>query len=241
MKGSADERKLSRAVAQLLKMHINNQLPHPFTHKMFSWTLILLVSVAFAAPADKPKFHRVGLEKVAKPDLARAMNNQAKTLVYKYDDSQRKADLPVVNFMVYPPLTPHEHHSQECSILFKDCLGNPSKRVYSRHGYRFQVWCHILHLTGSNLWVPGHKCWSPACFLHKTYDPRQSSTFKANGTDFAIQYGSGALEGVINNDVLEIAGLKVRVDFAESTKEPGIAVFPFPPQRSVYIVCIWTV
>jgi hypothetical protein len=50
-----------------------------------------------------------------------------------------------------------------------------------------------------------------------------SSTYQENGTAFAIQYGSGALEGVINSDILSVAGIETRVDFAESTKEPGIA------------------
>lgn len=45
----------------------------------------------------------------------------------------------------------------------------------------------------------------------------------SNGTAFKIQYGTGALEGVISNDVMNFAGLTVKdVDFAESTVEPGL-------------------
>ena len=41
-------------------------------------------------------------------------------------------------------------------------------------------------------------------------------------TKFAIQYGSGSLEGVLASDIFEVGGLKSRVTFGEATKEPGI-------------------
>lgn len=55
-------------------------------------------------------------------------------------------------------------------------------------------------------------------------DPTASSTFKKNGTQFEIHYGSGSMEGIVSNDVLTIGDLKVKnVDFGEATKEPGLA------------------
>lgn len=82
----------------------------------------------------------------------------------------------------------------------------------------------ILDTGSSNLWVPSTRCTSIACFLHSKYDCEQSSTYKSNGTEFKIRYGSGSLEGVISNDVVSIGDLVVPdVDFAESTKEPGLA------------------
>lgn len=78
--------------------------------------------------------------------------------------------------------------------------------------------------TGSsNLWVPGENCWSPACFAHKVYHRGKSSTHENNGTKFAIQYGSGAVEGTWESDIVEAAGLSTRVTFGETTKEPGLA------------------
>ncbi|KEI37884.1 uncharacterized protein L969DRAFT_89121 [Mixia osmundae IAM 14324] len=82
----------------------------------------------------------------------------------------------------------------------------------------------VLDTGSSNLWVPSTRCSSIACFLHKKYDASASSTYKENGTEFKIQYGSGSLEGVISNDVMTIGDITIKKqDFAESTKEPGLA------------------
>ncbi|CAL1700681.1 unnamed protein product [Somion occarium] len=82
----------------------------------------------------------------------------------------------------------------------------------------------ILDTGSSNLWVPSVQCTSIACFLHAKYDSKQSSTYKANGTEFSIQYGSGSMEGFVSSDVLRIGDLTITgQDFAEATKEPGLA------------------
>lgn len=82
------------------------------------------------------------------------------------------------------------------------------------------------HFSSSNLWVPSKDCGflSIPCWFHKKYDSGESDTYKANGSEFAIKYGSGSIEGFTSNDVLGIAGMSVRdVTFAEATKEPGLA------------------
>lgn len=60
--------------------------------------------------------------------------------------------------------------------------------------------------------------------MHSTYDSGSSSTYKSNGSEFEIHYGSGSLTGFISNDVFTIGDLQVKnQDFAEATEEPGLA------------------
>ncbi|KAI1193057.1 aspartic peptidase domain-containing protein [Nemania serpens] len=82
----------------------------------------------------------------------------------------------------------------------------------------------ILDTGSSNLWVPSQSCGSIACFLHSKYDSSSSSTYKKNGTDFEIRYGSGSLSGFVSQDDVTIGDLTIKgQDFAEATNEPGLA------------------
>jgi saccharopepsin len=86
----------------------------------------------------------------------------------------------------------------------------------------------VVFDTGSaNLWVPSKDCYSIACLRHAKYDRDASATFTKNGTAFSIRYGSGAVEGILSNDVLSIGEMRIpSQDFGETLKEPGL-VFAF--------------
>ncbi|KAL6721089.1 aspartic proteinase precursor [Lecanora helva] len=82
----------------------------------------------------------------------------------------------------------------------------------------------VLDTGSSNLWVPSSECGSIACYLHTKYDSSASSTYKKNGSEFEIRYGSGSLSGFISQDTMQIGDIKVKDQlFAEATEEPGLA------------------
>jgi len=120
-----------------------------------------------------------------------------------------ESDVPFLEGTHETPLTNYLNAQYYTEIQ----LGTP--------GQPFKV---ILDTGSSNLWVPSTDCSSLACYLHSKYDHDASSTYKANGSDFAIRYGSGSLEGYVSEDTLQLGDLIIpNQDFAEATSEPGLA------------------
>jgi len=84
----------------------------------------------------------------------------------------------------------------------------------------------VFDTGASNLWVPSGNCdWvSIPCWIHNRYYQAQSSTYKANNTQFSIQYGSGSMTGYLSYDTVTIGGLAIKNQlFAQAVDEPGIA------------------
>ncbi|KAJ3130181.1 Vacuolar protease A [Nowakowskiella sp. JEL0407] len=80
----------------------------------------------------------------------------------------------------------------------------------------------VFDTGSSNLWIPSIKCRSVACFIHHRYDSSLSSTYRENGTSFALRYGTGSVEGILSADTVSIAGLDITNQvFGEAIKEPG--------------------
>jgi predicted aspartyl protease len=88
-------------------------------------------------------------------------------------------------------------------------------------GQKFSM---IFDSGSSNLWAPGKKC-AKACGSHPEYDSTKSSTYVANGTAFALQYGSGPVSGFLSKDSISIGGLAVSGQtFAEIDVVKGLGL-----------------
>ncbi|KAK6470492.1 pepsin A-like [Huso huso] len=80
----------------------------------------------------------------------------------------------------------------------------------------------IFDTGSSNLWVPSVYCKSQPCTNHKTFDPSKSFTFRSTSRTVAIQYGTGAMTGILGYDTVTIGSIvdKSQV-FGLSETEPG--------------------
>lgn len=81
----------------------------------------------------------------------------------------------------------------------------------------------VIYDTGSsNLWLPNKK---PFLSGKDVYDHSKSSTYKANGTVFKIQYGSGPVSGYYSADTMQIGDTSVAdYTFAEVNDTSGLGL-----------------
>ncbi|KAJ3009568.1 UNVERIFIED_CONTAM: Vacuolar protease A [Siphonaria sp. JEL0065] len=169
---------------------------------------VILTALAATAALASPL--TVSLKKV--PLTADDLVSYGQAIAYKYGFSE------VHKKVVFQGDSDRNDLTQPPSVE----LTNFMNAQYFAIGTPPQLFTVVFDTGSSNLWVPSTKCSSIACWLHRRYDASKSSTHKKNGTEFAIQYGTGALEGVISNENINIGGVDIKgLDFGESVKEPG--------------------
>jgi saccharopepsin len=167
------------------------------------------------AGVHKMKLNKVPLEEQL---AASSVEQQVQNLGQKYLGAHRPTSRADVIFNAQAPKSDGVHpvpvtNFMNAQYFSEITIGTPPQS--------FKV---VLDTGSSNLWVPSQSCGSIACYLHSTYDSASSSTYKANGSEFEIHYGSGSLSGFISNDDVSIGDLKIKgQDFAEATEEPGLA------------------
>merc|ERR1711998_77020 len=82
----------------------------------------------------------------------------------------------------------------------------------------------IFDTGSSNLWVPSSETSIIHFNPHTKYNHKHSSTYVANGTKFAIQYGSGSLSGFVSEDTVTTGNVTTPNQlFCEATVEPGLS------------------
>jgi hypothetical protein len=87
-------------------------------------------------------------------------------------------------------------------------------------GQKFRV---VFDTGSSNLWVPSNSCKSVPCDLHPKFNAAKSSTYKKNGKEFKILYGSGPVSGYLSTDTVNAGNVAVtNQTFAEITDVSGL-------------------
>ncbi|GAB9477549.1 Aspartic protease [Globisporangium polare] len=109
------------------------------------------------------------------------------------------------------------HTEATSSVVIKD-YANVQYYGSISLGTPAQTFTVVFDTGSANLWVPSKKFGS-----HAVYNHAKSSTYKADGSTFAIQYGSGPVSGTVSKDTLRVGALTVANQaFAEITVTSGL-------------------
>ncbi|XP_078098290.1 pepsin A-like [Mustelus asterias] len=80
----------------------------------------------------------------------------------------------------------------------------------------------IFDTGSSNLWVPSVYCSETSCTKHRRFNPRESSTYYSYNQGVSIQYGTGAMRGILGYDTVRVSNIVIqKQEFGLSTSEPG--------------------
>ncbi|EFY92208.1 aspartic-type endopeptidase (CtsD), putative [Metarhizium acridum CQMa 102] len=97
------------------------------------------------------------------------------------------------------------------SYFVKVGLGSKGKQVY------------LLVDTGAgSTWVMGSGCTDTPCSTHTTFGQGDSSTFTDVGKSFSVSYGSGAVQGKLVTDTINVAGISLKYTFGQASKTSDV-------------------
>lgn len=158
--------------------------------------LYLLALMALVAASEA--MHRVKIQKM----------KTLKEIMMQYGPANLTA--PVVRMVGSDPVVINDY--QNAQYYGPVSVGTPAQAF------------NVIYDTGSsNLWIPGTSC--TGCGSHPLYDSTKSSTYKKNGTKFAIQYGSGPVSGFFSLDTVEVGDISVPSQtFAEVNDVSGLGM-----------------
>ena len=92
----------------------------------------------------------------------------------------------------------------------------------------------IFDTGSSNLWIQSNLCRTAGCLQHKGFDLNKSRTFRKHFVNgkipiFSIRYGTGKITGEFVEDLVDIAGIKVKNQvFGLTHREEGFAFYNVP-------------
>lgn len=167
---------------------------------------------------DKPTTYKLSQKSSAQNGAPSADNaaGEARRLIRKYSSkASRTSPRPEAlvgrdnKYTVDTAATPSGTNSAgidqdgtDFSYFVEASLGSSGKSLY------------MLCDTGAGTtWVMGSNCNSNACKMHTTWGPSDSTTSKAIGDSFSLNYGTGAVNGTLTEDSMSIASVKVTMAF----------------------------
>jgi len=161
----------------------------------------LLLPALLAMPVAS-QIMRVPLTRIEKnfTETIQAVRGSAAVLQAKFGGDGHTGDVVIDNF-------------QNAMYYGEIEVGTPGQKI------------NVVYDTGSsNLWVPNTRPWL-ALNWHNIYASKQSSTYKANGTEFKIMYGSGPVSGYYSSDDVSFGGFALKdFTFAEVNNYKGLGI-----------------
>jgi hypothetical protein len=75
----------------------------------------------------------------------------------------------------------------------------------------------LMDTAAVNTWVMASSCTMPACAVHNTFGPDDSTTLQTTANDFAVYYGSGSVSGSVASDTVTFLGKALPLGFGLAT------------------------